>query len=71
MAVGRFAQEQNANRAYDKLDAAGLPVHSNTVPTQTGTLLLIRVGPYRTLKEARQAAQQIKKLGLPAVVLKR
>lgn len=71
VAVGRFAQEQNANRAYDKLQAAGLPVHSNTALTQTGTLLLIRVGPYRTLMEARQAAQQIKKLDLPAMVLKR
>ena len=71
VAVGQFAQEQNASRAYDKLEAAGMPVHSNTVQTPTGTLQLIRVGPYKTRKDAGAAAQQIKALGLPAVVMKR
>ena len=71
MAVGQFAKEQNADRAYAKLEAAGLPVHSNTVQTPTGALVLIRVGPFKTLHDARQAAQKIEALGLPAVVMKR
>ncbi len=71
VAVGQFAQDQNASRAYDKLEAAGMPVHSNTVQTSTGTLQMIRVGPYKTLQDAGAAAQQIKTLGLPAVVMKR
>jgi cell division septation protein DedD len=71
VAVGQFAKEQNADRAYAKLEAAGLPVHSNTVQTPTGTLSLIRVGPFKTLQDARQAAQKIEALGLPAVVMKR
>jgi hypothetical protein len=71
VAVGQFALEQNADRAYAKLEAAGLPVHSNTTQSETGPLLLIRVGPFRTLVEARQAAQQVRKLGLPAVVMRR
>ena len=71
VAVGQFAMEQNADRSYAKLEAAGLPVHSNTTQTEAGPLLLIRVGPYRTLQEARQAAAQVRKLGLPAVVMRR
>ncbi len=71
VAVGQFAQEKNASRAYDKLEAAGLPVHSNTVQTASGALLLIRVGPYKNLADARSAAQQVKALDLPAVVMKR
>lgn len=71
VAVGQFAQEQNASRAYDKLEAAGLPVHSNTVQTATGTLVLIRVGPFASLAQARLAAQQIREMGLPAVAMKR
>jgi DedD protein len=71
VAVGQFAQEQNANKAYEKLEAAGLPVHSNNVDGPDGTLLLIRVGPFAHLAEARQAAQQIRALGLPAVVMRR
>jgi cell division septation protein DedD/ribosomal protein S27E len=71
VAVGQFAREDNAARAYDKLESAGLPVHSNTQQTTDGTLQLIRVGPYRTLTQARQAAQEIKQLGLPAVVVRR
>jgi cell division septation protein DedD len=71
VAVGQFAKEQNADRAYSKLEAAGLPVHSNTVQTPTGALVLIRVGPFKTLHDARQAAQKIEALGLPAVVMKR
>jgi cell division septation protein DedD len=71
VAVGQFALEQNADRAYARLEAAGLPVHSNTTETEAGPLLLIRVGPYRTLEQARQAAAQVRKLDLPAVVMRR
>jgi cell division septation protein DedD len=71
VAVGQFALEQNADRAYAKLEAAGLPVHSNTTQTEAGPLLLIRVGPYRTLEQARQAAALVRKLDLPAVVMRR
>ncbi len=71
VAVGQFAQEKNASRAYDKLEAAGLPVHSSTLQSASGVLLLIRVGPYQSLADARFAARQIQALELPAVVLKR
>lgn len=71
VAVGVFAQEPNADRAYNKLAAAGLPVHANAVQTPEGQRLMIRVGPYDTRDQARQAAQKVQALELPAVVMRR
>ncbi len=71
VAVGVFAQESNADRVYNQLAAAGLPVHANAMQTPEGQRLTIRVGPFRSRDEARQAAQQIRALELPAVVMRR
>ena len=69
--MGQFAQEQNASRVYDKLAAAGLPVHRHTVQKKTGTLQAIQVGPFDSPEDARQSAQQVEALGLSAIVMKR
>ncbi|MEI8325618.1 MAG: SPOR domain-containing protein [Betaproteobacteria bacterium] len=71
VAAGLFAKQENVSRAYDKLQAAGLPVFTNTVQTPEGERTRVRVGPYRTHAQAQQAVQQIEKLGLPAAVMQR
>ena len=70
VAVGLFAREENASNAFEKLQAAGLPVYSDTLTTPTGPRYRVRVGPFANLPDARSAAQRIEKLDLPAVVMK-
>ena len=71
VAVGLFAREENASNAFEKLQAAGLPVYSDTLKIDAGTRYRVRVGPFDSLQQARNAAQRIEKLELPAVVMKR
>lgn len=68
--AGLFAVASNANNAYQKLEAAGLPVFTEIVKKKSGNLTRVRVGPYTTRAKAEAAVDKIKSLKLDAAVFK-
>lgn len=66
--VGVFAVHANGNRAYHKLEKAGLPVFSDGVQSKKGPATRVRVGPFPTHAKADAAAKKIHTLKLEAVV---
>jgi len=68
--AGLYAVPGNANRAYSKLESAGLPVFTEVIATKDGQRTRIRVGPYPTRAKADAAAKKIRALKLDAVVFK-
>lgn len=69
--VGLFAKPENAARAHAKLLEAKLPstakeLKSSKVPSLTR----VRVGPFKTQKEAQAAVEKIKALQLDAIVVR-
>ncbi|MGQ0709091.1 MAG: SPOR domain-containing protein [Rhodoferax sp.] len=67
--VGLFANPDNARRASDTLQGAGLSVSQQTVKTSKGTVLQrVRVGPFESTAAAHAAAERIRALGLDAQV---
>ncbi len=66
--VGLFAVEANAQRAQARLQAAGLPVVVQVINTSKGPRTRVRVGPFPQREAADAAAEQIRQLGLEAVV---
>lgn len=68
VAVGAFAQADNANRLREQLQAAGYRVRAEPWPPQPGRLTAVRVGPFGSRAEAEQAADGLKARDLPAVL---
>jgi cell division septation protein DedD len=68
--AGLFAVASNGNKAYRKMEKAGLPVFSDTVSSAKGQLTRVRVGPYPTRAKADAAAKKIRALKLDAKVFK-
>jgi cell division septation protein DedD len=68
--VGAFGQEANAQKTLATLKAAGLPTSSDTQVGKNGRLTRVRVGPFTSEAAAAQAAEQVKALDLPAVLIK-
>lgn len=68
--VGLFAQRDNAQRAVERLQGAGLPVKTQDLARASGTLTRVRVGPFATREQADAAAAQIRALQLDAVVVR-
>ncbi|MDZ7919666.1 SPOR domain-containing protein [Rhodoferax sp.] len=66
--VGLFAQENNARNALTQLTDAELPASTQSVRTNQGTRIRVRVGPFDTLAEADRAADKIRTMGLDAQV---
>ena len=60
----------NANRAYSKLESAGLPVFTEVIASKDGQRTRVRVGPYPTRAKADAAAKKIRALKLDAIVFK-
>ena len=67
--VGAYADEAKAREARAKLERAGLKTYTHVVETKDGKRIRVRVGPYATRALADAAADQVKRLELPAVVL--
>lgn len=67
--VGAFADTVRAKDVRRKLEAAGLKTYTNVAQTKDGERTRVRVGPFAERPEADKAAEKIKKLKLPAVVL--
>jgi DedD protein len=68
--VGLFANPDNANKAYARLQEAGLPAHSDALKSAKGALTRVRVGPFENQSEADSAAEKIRALHLDAAVVK-
>lgn len=68
--VGLFAVPGNGRNAYQKLDAAGLPVFLDGIQSKKGPLTRVRVGPFTTRAQADAAAKKILSLQLAAIVFR-
>lgn len=66
--VGLFAKDANAQKVHTQLLAAGQPVYTQVLQTSKGKLTRVRVGPFKSQREADAAAGQIHALKLDAVV---
>ncbi|MBX3611159.1 MAG: SPOR domain-containing protein [Hydrogenophaga sp.] len=68
VAVGIFADPANAQRAAERLRAAGLPVVTDPLESSRGPLTRVRVGPFDSHAQAVEAAARVKAMGLEARV---
>jgi DedD protein len=68
--VGAFADLAKAKEARSKLEQAGLKTYTQDVDTKEGKRTRVRVGPFVNKEEADKTAEKIRKLNLPATVLK-
>ena len=66
--VGLFANADNAERAHQRLKAAGLPVTTTALTSTKGQRSRVRVGPYPSRAAANEAASAIRALELDAIV---
>jgi len=67
--VGAFADAARAQEVRLKVEHAGLKTYTHVADTKDGKRIRVRVGPFATKAEADKAAEKIKKLNLPAVLL--
>jgi DedD protein len=67
--VGAFADAAKAREVRLKVERAGLKTYTQVVQTKDGSRVRVRVGPFAGKAEADKAAEKIKKLDLPAVIL--
>ena len=68
--VGAFSDAGKVRDVRQKLEQAGLKTYTQVVEKDGKSTTRIRVGPYETREEADKAAARIRKLDLPASVLK-
>ena len=69
--VGLFAEEANARKTQSRLLNEGLPAFRQPLESAKGSRIRVRVGPFDTKAEADAAAQNIRGMGLDAVVFKK
>jgi DedD protein len=67
--VGAFADEARAREVRLRVERAGLKTYTQVAKTAEGARIRVRVGPFASRAEADRAADKIRTLGLPAVVL--
>lgn len=67
--VGAFADAARAREVRLKVERAGLKTYTHVAETKDGKRIRVRVGPFTTRADAEKAAEKIKKLNLPAVLL--
>lgn len=68
--IGAFADAARAQEVRLKVEHAGLKTYTHIASTKEGPRTRVRVGPFATKHEADKASERIKKLALPAVILK-
>jgi len=67
--VGAFADAARAQEVRLKVERAGLKTYTHVAETKDGKRIRVRVGPFSSRAEADKAAEKIKNLNLPAVLL--
>ena len=68
--VGAFTDAAKIRDVRSKLEQAGLKTYTQVVEKDGKSTTRVRVGPFETKEEADKAAARIRKLDLPAAVLK-
>ena len=68
--VGAFTDAAKIREVRSKLEQAGLKTYTQVVEKDGKSTTRIRVGPFETKEEADKAAARIRKLDLPAAILK-
>jgi DedD protein len=68
--VGAFTDPAKIRDVRSKLEQAGLKTYTQVVDKDGKSTTRIRVGPFETKEDADKAAARIRKLDLPAVILK-
>lgn len=68
--VGAYAKKENARKVMLRLQTTDLEAHRQLVSTKRGALTQVRVGPLASRSDALVAAEQIKALDLPALLVK-
>ncbi|MBV8247155.1 MAG: SPOR domain-containing protein, partial [Comamonas sp.] len=66
--VGVFADPANAGRALAQLEKTGLPVLTQTLPSNKGEATRVRSGPFDSRKRAEKAARKLQALDLDASI---
>lgn len=67
--VGAFAEASKAREVRLKVERAGVKTYTHVAETKDGQRIRVRVGPFASRAEAEKAADKIKKLDLPAIIL--
>lgn len=67
--VGAFAEADKAREVRLKVERTGLKTYTHVAETKEGKRIRVRVGPFTSRAEAEKAAEKIKKLDLPAIIL--
>lgn len=67
--VGAYADAAVAREARAKVEKLGLRTYTQTVDTDNGKRIRVRVGPFAARDDAEKAAATVKTGGLPAAVL--
>ena len=67
--VGAFAESDRAQEVRQKIERAGMKTYTQVAQTRDGPRIRVRVGPFGQKAEAERAAEQVRKLDLPTVVL--
>ena len=67
--VGAYADAARAQEVRQRLERAGLKTYTHVATTPQGPRTRVRLGPFDTRAEAEKAADKVKALGLPAVIL--
>ncbi len=68
--VGLFANTRNARATQAQLQQAGLPVVTQSINTNRGPRVRVRVGPYGNTASADAAAAQVRALDMDAKVIR-
>jgi len=67
--VGAYADAAVAREARAKVEKLGLRTYTQTVDTDNGKRIRVRLGPFASRDDAEKAAAAVKAGGLPAAVL--
>jgi DedD protein len=67
--IGAFADAAVARETRAKVEKLGLRTYTQSVETEKGARIRVRLGPFAARDEADKAADKVKAAGLPAVVL--
>ena len=67
--VGAYADTRRAQEVRNRLERSGLRTYAQVAQTAEGPRTRVRIGPFDTRAEAERAAERVKALDLPAVIL--
>jgi DedD protein len=67
--VAALESKSNIKELQNKLQTAGIASYMQTVTTESGERIRLRVGPFKTKEEAEKARDKVNKLNLSSVIV--